>query len=486
MKKCIGMIIIAGLCGSAVADVVTNATITAFASDIPETQGVADDLFQNATVTSDSGAHPIRDIRDLFTLGSPVVNNEMLFKDVDGTPLSYVEFNTECACSLTNITIGLGSTEQAGVSNDLRAVERVKVYAQSSAGSFTAGDLIANIAVDPEYTDAYGDRFLTLSMDLSSVTSQYFRIEFTEPLGGDYIDRGAWVFEIDGFGEILYDEPIVTNATIAAFANPIPVVVGTSEDLFQNATITTNSEAHTIRNITDLFTQGSPVVDNEMIFKDVDGDALSYVEFNTEGAYSLTNITIGLGNGYVEGGANDTRSIENVKIYARLSEGSFSACSLVADVDVNPEYTEVYGERYLTVSIDLPSVDARYFRVEFTEPLGGSYLDRGARVYEIDGFGTAYIPPPEPIGPASIMGWSLGSNSVMRMVVNAPSSASNYYPKATSDLMAEDWAGVPHSSDGVAPFLVTNLVYSTPEGSNEVIYVQVNQASGFFKVVDGK
>ena len=202
MRKYIGVLIMAGLCGSTLADVITNAVISAFASDVPVVQGVADDVFQNATVTLDSGAHPIRNIQDLFTRGSYVTNDEMIFKDIDANPLSFVEFNTAVSYSLTNITIGLGNTEVAGDSNDLRSLNNVKIYARTSSGSFAEEDLIVDVDVNSEYTDAYGQRFLSLSIDLPSVNAQYFRAEFTEPLGGDFLDRGARVYEIDGYAAI--------------------------------------------------------------------------------------------------------------------------------------------------------------------------------------------------------------------------------------------------------------------------------------------
>jgi hypothetical protein len=213
MRKYVVMIITAGLCGSAVADLVTNATFAAFTSEV-SALGVADDVFQNASVTADSGAHATTDIQDLFTQGSPVVQNLILFKDVDADSLSYVEFNTAVSYSLTNITIGLGNDYKSS-DPDVRSIENVKIYARTSDGVFTAQDLIADIDVDPEYTDAYGQRFLSLSIDLPSVAAQYFRAEFTEPLGDGYLDRGARVYEIDGYATI--PEP----ATLSLF-----VIVG--------------------------------------------------------------------------------------------------------------------------------------------------------------------------------------------------------------------------------------------------------------------
>ena len=90
--------------------------------------------------------------------------------------------------------------------------------------------------------------------------------------------------------------------------------------------------------------------------------------------------------------------------------------------------------------------------------------------------------PPGPITPATIVGWSVFSPNVMRMVVDAPDLATNYYPKTTTDLVVGTWTQVAHSTDGSDPFVITNLSYSTAEGSNEVVYVQADDAAAFFGV----
>ncbi|MCF7818026.1 MAG: hypothetical protein K9M54_09100 [Kiritimatiellales bacterium] len=91
-------------------------------------------------------------------------------------------------------------------------------------------------------------------------------------------------------------------------------------------------------------------------------------------------------------------------------------------------------------------------------------------------------PEPEPVIPASIVGWSVVSSNLMRMVVDAPSTASNYYPKSTANLASGTWAGVAHSDDGLNPFVVTNLDYAGAEGTNKVIFVQATNAAGFFGI----
>ncbi|MCK4565520.1 MAG: hypothetical protein KAU94_12695 [Verrucomicrobia bacterium] len=85
--------------------------------------------------------------------------------------------------------------------------------------------------------------------------------------------------------------------------------------------------------------------------------------------------------------------------------------------------------------------------------------------------------------PATIISFTQEGDN-MRMVIDAPSAANKYYPKATANLVIPDWDGVPHSDDGVNPFVTTNLSYSTADGTgtNEVIYVQADDAAKFFGI----
>jgi hypothetical protein len=86
------------------------------------------------------------------------------------------------------------------------------------------------------------------------------------------------------------------------------------------------------------------------------------------------------------------------------------------------------------------------------------------------------------IHPATIIGLSVFSADVMRMVVDAPDSAINYYPQTVVDLVSGTWSNVAHSADGSDPFVMTNLSYSAAEGTNEVIYVRADSASAFFGI----
>ena len=91
------------------------------------------------------------------------------------------------------------------------------------------------------------------------------------------------------------------------------------------------------------------------------------------------------------------------------------------------------------------------------------------------------IPVPD-IQPPEIIGWSRVSNNVMKLVVNAPSAANLYFPENKTDLVLGSWTNVAHSDDGVNAFVITNLSYSTAEGTNEVIYVHSNDAREFFRI----
>ncbi len=86
------------------------------------------------------------------------------------------------------------------------------------------------------------------------------------------------------------------------------------------------------------------------------------------------------------------------------------------------------------------------------------------------------------IHPATIVGLSVFSPNVMRMVVDAPDLATNYYPQTVEDLVVGTWTNVAHSINGSGPFVVTNLSYSVADGTNDVIYVRADSAAGFFGI----
>jgi len=123
--------------------------------------------------------------------------------------------------------------------------------------------------------------------------------------------------------------------------------------------------------------------------------------------------------------------------------------------------------------------------MEFLEP-----RNSGVRVFEIDGYGDILYSDPT-LSP-TILSFSSVASNVVKMVVDAPSPANRYYLQGTSGLLpeSEPWARVAHSDNGVKPFIFTNLAYSssdTATGTNEVIYVQADDAVGFLKMAgDGE
>ena len=165
-----------------------------------------------------------------------------------------------------------------------------------------------------------------------------------------------------------------------------PVSSGVSADLFQttNIIITAHYPAHFTAGIRDLFTAGeSPVKQSDMIFNDSSEDENQgyYIDFRTRRRVDLTHITIGLGSDYKEG-EPDQRSVRGIKIYAAAIPGEVMD-HLIADIVLNPEYTEAYGHAAILVSMPVPEGALRYFRVEFI----GSIPGVGPRILEIDGFG---------------------------------------------------------------------------------------------------
>lgn len=96
--------------------------------------------------------------------------------------------------------------------------------------------------------------------------------------------------------------------------------------------------------------------------------------------------------------------------------------------------------------------------------------------------GTIDDVPVSPTKPATIIALTSVSGNVVKMVVDAPDAPESYYPLANVDLVNGGWSMVAHSDDGVNPFVVTNLSYSTVEGTNEVIYLKAEDAAKFFGV----
>ena len=158
--------------------------------------GVGTDLFQNATVTASSTMHPAGFVaEDMFSEGADILFRDAIFAD-DPTAVDFVEFNIASAISLRKIVVGLANDPVAGVDNDGRSLNNIRVYASHSSGT-VLDNLVADVAVDPEYSTAYGHNHIAVSIDLAVYEARYFRLEFSR----SNVGSGPRVFEIDGFSQ---------------------------------------------------------------------------------------------------------------------------------------------------------------------------------------------------------------------------------------------------------------------------------------------
>ena len=80
----------------------------------------------------------------------------------------------------------------------------------------------------------------------------------------------------------------------------------------------------------------------------------------------------------------------------------------------------------------------------------------------------------------SIVSISSVSSNVMELVVSSDNPFISY-PKSKTDLtLGLTWDPVAHSTNGLPPFVVTNLSYSAASGTNYVIYVKADEPAEFF------
>jgi len=361
---------------------------------------------------------------------------------------------------VTNIVFALENDPDTS-----RALNEIKIFAGDSPEAVQYNQ-VAGFAVDPDYATAYGSRRISVSVDFASaVTAQYFRVEFGR-VGGI---TGPRVMEIDGYGPSFFD----STGTGAATAG-----TGSPWDDLQFATVTASTPLHVANDtftVADLFTMGSPVVSDDQMFF-TDGLTGAFVDFNLPGGISLTNLVVTLQN---EGFETLGRAVKKITVYASTLPGDVLS-KKVASVVVNPDY-ESYpgGSTRIAMSIDFPTaVNAQYFRVEL-----GNYSLAGARIWEIDGWGAPYVVAGLP---ATIVSLAPVSSTVLKMVIDAPSTAENYVPKSKLDLISGgSWETVAHSDNSAGPFSITNLSYSAPEGENKVIYVEADAAVKFYNVEYG-
>lgn len=70
------------------------------------------------------------------------------------------------------------------------------------------------------------------------------------------------------------------------------------------------------------------------------------------------------------------------------------------------------------------------------------------------------------------------------MLVNLGGSANPalYRPTGKPDLTSGSWDPVPHADSPDGTFAVSNLTYSTTEGTNSAIYIESGDTNGFFRI----
>ncbi|RKX45884.1 MAG: hypothetical protein DRP64_04020, partial [Verrucomicrobia bacterium] len=167
-----------------------TATATFIGSSQAAVEGVNGDAFDGATVTAHSSLHPVSTTTDDW-FSAPNAT-ELLFDDPPGT--KFVEFNTASVVSLTNITVYL-SGDYNGSGPEGRSISDMTFYASTTPSGWDATALVFDIVVDPDYSAAYGSQYVEVSVDLTFVAGQYFRMEFNQPLGG------ARIREVDAFSK---------------------------------------------------------------------------------------------------------------------------------------------------------------------------------------------------------------------------------------------------------------------------------------------
>ena len=165
-----------------------------------------------------------------------------------------------------------------------------------------------------------------------------------------------------------------------------------------------------------------------------------------------------------------------------VSGSDITVTNLVNDqylIDTNP-----LDQNYADFDISLLTLDdhvlapgeSATFRLKIT---GGN---DSARTF-IDNVAIVAITETEPVTEsAEIIAISPISASVVKLAINT-SAPQLFYLKAASELTTNTvWSAVGQSTNGLAPFVETNLSYSTVSGTNIVIYVEADQDKKFFSI----
>ena len=356
--------------------------------------------------------------------------------------------------------------------------------------------------------------------DLDSAMNLLLECDFLYTLVKNSVENGGL------WAEVLYCERNhiqLKNVMYAEFSEPALMVWdgGGADDLWSTAN---NWDGDSVPRIVDdvivsvpgetVLIEGAAV---SSTLKVANESGPSGLGVTAGGTLSVANqLTLGHGNGAIDDGGTMTLNGGDVSVGSNLLVGNLGTGAL----NMNSGRISVagwlvinqsdYGGSTGHVQLDGGMIET----VTFSLHAGGSMdITGGALVYGPGGFSAVdgltiegaisngYITADGGAGVVSvdtnsvpgrtiltaadnptIIGWSI-SNNVMRMVVDAPGSVDRFHPEATTNLMSGVWGGVAHSDDGVNPFVVTNLTYSTAEGTNEVIYVNAtNNAAEFFKI----
>lgn len=186
------------------------------------------------------------------------------------------------------------------------------------------------------------------------------------------------------------------------------------------------------------------------------------------GVYGLTNTVLAAA-------AVDTtyHMVAKIDVNANGSEEAVTIWVNPTSMLDTPIATRAAYSMNNTTAISVMSVSAQTFT-------GGVSFDEMRMATSWDD-----VVAPEPVpesGSVELLSIAPVSDSVMELVVDSD-NPSVFYPETATELTANTaWSSVGHSTNGAAPFEVTNLSYSVDMGSNYVIYVEADQNQKFFRI----
>ena len=121
------------------------------------------------------------------------------------------------------------------------------------------------------------------------------------------------------------------------------------------------------------------------------------------------------------------------------------------------------------VSWTVTNVTASGVRVNRMQlAIGGAIVGNGGAIDEIR-IGKTWEEVTKPI----TLGIGGITNNVMEMIIDDCPSPSYFHPEKSTELVSGGWINAAHSTNGFAPFIVTNLDYSAASGSSQVIYLEL-------------